>query len=683
MTNRLAPPRLAGLRFRQVHLDFHTSPLIPHVGAEFDADLFGRTLSDAHIDSITCFATCHHGLSYYPTTVGTMHPTLRHDLLGEQIAAAHRYGINVPAYITVVWNEHMATMHPEWRQVHRDGRLAGRMPVGPQPRGQWQWMCLNTPYADHIAAVTEEVIRLYPIDGLFLDIVMTISPGCACPACLHGMAAAGLDPENDADLRRYSLSVERDFIERISQIAWRMRPDLPLFFNSRLRLAGTPELGCRPEAPFYTHWEIESLPSGGWGYMHFPLYNRFFQTLDKPRMGMTAAFHRSWADFGTVKNQAALDYECARALAGGAVCSVGDQMHPNGILNPETYRRIGAAYAHIEACEPWCQQANPLAEVAILLRPQVATGTRPLGLESEEGAARMLLETGAQFAVIDREADFSAYTVIIAPDDVHLDEGLAARLRAYLAAGGALLCSHESGLTPSRETFALNDLMGVTYHGPARDDVEFLRPTAALGEAIPSMDHALYERGSAVQAWPQTSVLAEVISPYFSRTWAHFHSHAQTPPNHAAPIDRAAITVYGRVSYVSHPIFRSYRDHGYPIYRQIVQALLARFLPQPLIQSDLPTTAEVTLLHQPASAEGDRLVCHVLHYVPQRRAPDLDLVEDVIPLHNRHLMVRTEWTPARVYLAPARIPLATTTEGSYTHVALPQIDGHAMVIFEQ
>ena len=26
------------LRFRQIHLDFHTSPLIPGVGAEFDAD---------------------------------------------------------------------------------------------------------------------------------------------------------------------------------------------------------------------------------------------------------------------------------------------------------------------------------------------------------------------------------------------------------------------------------------------------------------------------------------------------------------------------------------------------------------------------------------------------------------------------------------------------------------------
>ena len=30
----------------------------------------------------------------------------------------------------------------------------------------------------------------------------------------------------------------------------------------------------------------------------------------------------------------------------------------------------------------------------------------------------------------------------------------------------------------------------------------------------------------------------------------------------------------------------------------------------------------------------ERLICHILHYVPQRPTPDLDLVEDVIPLHD-------------------------------------------------
>ena len=34
-----------------------------------------------------------------------------------------------------------------------------------------------------------------------------------------------------------------------------------------------------------------------------------------------------------------------------------------------------------------------------------------------------------------------------------------------------------------------------------------------------------------------------------------------------------------RVAYLSHPIFRAYQLHGYPVYRQIVAALLRLLLP--------------------------------------------------------------------------------------------------------
>ncbi len=673
------------LRCRQVHLDFHTSPLIEGVGADFDAEEFAHTLHDARIDSITCFATCHHGMSYYPTKVGTLHPHLKRDLLGEQIAACHRQGIRVPAYITVVWAEEQASQHPEWRQIRKDGMPAGRTPLGPVGLHDWQWLCMNSPYADHVAAVAEEVVRGYPVDGLFFDIVMTVQPGCVCRYCLSGMLAAGLNPEDDGDLRRHALTVERRFMERISTLVRGLRPDLTLFFNSRLRLSGDPATGIRPEAPYYSHWEIESLASGGWGYDHVALYNRFFQTFPEPRLGMTAAFHRSWADFGTVKSQAALDYECFRMLAGGAACSIGDQLHPRGALNGETYRRIGATYAAVEARDPGCRGAEPVVEVGLLLRPEVHSGTRSAGLAGEQGAMHMLLQLGVQFAVIDRDADFKAYRAIIAPDEVRFDPDLAAKFKAYLASGGAILLSHESGLRPDGQGFALENEMGVEYRGPAHYDVEFLRPAAALADEIPAMDHALYERGSAVRARAGATVLATIIPPYFSRTWRHFNSHAQTPPDTIATPAFDAIALRGRVAYLSHPIFHAYYQHGYPVYRQLAAALLRRLLPAPLLRSNLPTTAEVTLLRQAAKGTdgSERLICHILHYVPQRRTPDLDLVEDIIPLHDVTLEVRTGWTPRHAYLAPERAPLPVIVEGDYATVRVPIVHGHAMVVLER
>ena len=69
------------MRFRQVHLDFHTSPLIPGIGEKFDNKQWQDTLKEAAVDSITCFSCCHHGYSYHPTKVGKMHPHLKFNLL--------------------------------------------------------------------------------------------------------------------------------------------------------------------------------------------------------------------------------------------------------------------------------------------------------------------------------------------------------------------------------------------------------------------------------------------------------------------------------------------------------------------------------------------------------------------------------------------------------------------------
>ena len=52
------------MRMRQVHLDFHTSELIGNIAGEFDSEQFTSTLREAHVDSVTVFARCHHGMLY-------------------------------------------------------------------------------------------------------------------------------------------------------------------------------------------------------------------------------------------------------------------------------------------------------------------------------------------------------------------------------------------------------------------------------------------------------------------------------------------------------------------------------------------------------------------------------------------------------------------------------------------
>jgi len=102
------------LRFRQVHLDFHTSELIPGVGSEFCPDEFADTLKAAHVNSVTCFSRCHHGMIYHDTAKfpERRHPSLTCNLLREQIDACHARDIRVPIYITVQWDMYTCRRHP-------------------------------------------------------------------------------------------------------------------------------------------------------------------------------------------------------------------------------------------------------------------------------------------------------------------------------------------------------------------------------------------------------------------------------------------------------------------------------------------------------------------------------------------------------------------------------------------
>src|SRR5689334_5891031 len=143
------------LRMRQVHLDFHTPGAIPNVGADFDPKAFAETAAAAHVDSMTVFSRCHHGYSYHPAKIGTMHPGLNFDLLGAQIDALHGIGVRAPIYITVGWDELAADEHPEWLQIDSTGRIGRQRP---DDLSSWRFLDLASPYVDYVMALTEEVL---------------------------------------------------------------------------------------------------------------------------------------------------------------------------------------------------------------------------------------------------------------------------------------------------------------------------------------------------------------------------------------------------------------------------------------------------------------------------------------------------------------------------------------------
>jgi hypothetical protein len=263
---------------------------------------------------------------------------------------------------------------------------------------------------------------------------------------------------------------------------------------------------------------------------------------------------------------------------------------------------------------------------------------------------------------------------------------MAVKLRDYLSQGGKLVLTGESGLDFVGGAFALKEA-GLHSDGPLPWATPFIRvdEASALAPGVEPMDHVVYEPGWSVAADPGTDVLARVVPPYFDRTYAHFNSHAQTPPavSPGAPLPadaRPAATRRGDVVYVAFPLCRAYRRGGNRVYRTILANAIDALLPERQIRAALPSSGQVTLLRQPD--ERGRLVAHLLYYAAERRTAQLDIVEDVVTLHDVALAVRTDFTPSRVYEAPSGAALPFAVSGETVSLTLPSLTGHAMVVFE-
>jgi hypothetical protein len=660
------------LPFRQIHLDFHTGAAVPDVGAEWDAKAFARTLKAARVNSITVFAKCHHGHLYYNTKRAERHPGLKKglDLLGEQVEALHREGIRAPIYISVQCDEYAANTYPEWIAKNADGTNVGAKPLmNPYPWFNWQIMDMNSPYQEFLAEQTREVLRLFkPVDGIFFD--MCWDQPSVSKWAVAAMLKKNLNPENEADRAKHAREVALAYMARFHKMVQDATRGAGVYFNSR------PLFNLDTEIAYQEQVEIESLPTGGWGYMYFPINVRFARLWGKPYLGMTARFHKSWADFGGLKPEAALEYEMLQAVSHGARCSIGDQLHPRGYLDKATYELVGRVYSKVEAVERFVADAKAVSQVGVFMVHTGKTSSTQSVSRTAEGYTRVLQQLRHQFDVVLPTTDLDRYELLILPDNVRVTKESAARLKKYLKGGGKLLVTGLSGLSSDAAELLLPEL-GVKPQGMSPFQTVYLRFGKEVSAGVPRTDHVMYERGVRVLPTGGTRVLAQVVEPYFDRTWEHFSSHAQTPPARVSKFPAATINRAGNVAYISFPIFDAFATHGNLPYRQLVQNVLDLLLPDPLLRASGPSGLETTVLR-----DGSRTILNLLYYAPERRTPTLDIVEDVIPIAKIDVSLRVEKKPKIVRLQPQDKPLNFSLEAGRVSFTLPELRGHQMITIE-
>ena len=657
--------------FRQIHLDFHTSEQIENVCSEFDAEEFATTLEKAHVNSITLFSCCHHGMLYYDSKKypEMVHPHLVHrDLLREQTEACHRHGIEVNLYTTIRWNKPVADEHPEWICIDETGALQDYKGRGYFEPGFYKNLCVNTEYRDFLKDQFGEVLASIPAEGVWYDAAFVTE--CCCPTCIKMMKEKGMNPADPKDRREFSLMTYYDMVEDLTKFAKSFNPNFRVCYNK-----GHVGYLDKPVIDGYSYFSFESLPGADWGYLDFPVSAKYMRNFGKECLGLTSRFHTEWGDFHAYRNKAAMEYEVFSMLANGCKCTIGDQMDYWGKLHSDMYRQIGEVYASVEEKEPWCEGAYPITEIGVFTAEEFyATGKAGEIPGASEGAARMLMELGYQFDFIDSDSEFERYELLLLPDVIPVNERFAQKLSAYLKKGGKLIRTRDLVFDPEKERFLIGE-MAVTYHGKAPYSPDFIVPKDHLAEELAKGEHVMYDCGTLVEAGENATFVQMATRPVFNRTYEHFCSHLHSPSGREEVYP--AVVETENTAYFIHPVFSTYQKSAPRWYKILLGNELKRLLPTPLVRHNGPTAVTVNLLEQ-----ENRRILHILYYVPERKCKNLDIVEDVVPLYNLEIKMHCTREVKKVYLVPSQEEIMYRREEDNIIFTVPKVEGHQMCAIE-
>lgn len=655
------------MRNRQINLDFHTSEHIDGIGSRFSKENFQQALTVGHIDSITVFAKCHHGWAYHETEVNKMHPHLKFDLLAAQIEAAHEIGVKTPVYISVGYDERALREHEDWRMWTKEDYDAQRCPT--MESAMFHYACFNSEYIDYLMAEIEEVVKNYDADGIFLDIV---SPHeCYCPKCCAELEARGGKVGNLKDMLEFGEEVFERYYNRAREVVDKIKPGLPIFHN-----AGHVYRGRRDLMHHISHFEIESLPSGGWGYDNLPITAAYVRNFDKEFLSMTGKFHGTWGEFGGYKHTNALIYETALALANNAGCSVGDQLHPDGEMDLVTYKMIGKAYERVEKISKIQQGARNVADIGVLSAEAAYWHYKTIDFgfddpgyqESDTGAVRILNEGHYLFDFLDFDSDFSGYKLIILPDRIRLDGEIKLKLENYLKQGGKLLMSGSSGLLNNKDEF-FGDF-GISFKGKSEFSPVYTVPKFTFGE-IGNTAYVTYAKAYNIEADGKISI-ADRENPYFNRTSEHFCSHQHAPNNKNAVGSTAVIN--GNVAYIGINIFEEYAKTGCIFAKDFVRYVLEEMVEKSL-KCDIPSQGTATMLRK-----SDAEFVHLVYTPIVKRGDGIEVIEDIVPLYNVDCTVRTEIERvSEVKLMPDGKKIEFTQKDGKLCFTVPRVDCHAVI----
>jgi len=539
-------------------------------------------------------------------------------------------------------------------------------PDDPRPNYSWKRMdaSAGTPYHEMIMKQVEEICKRYKdLDGFWFDIYHVEKLNYNQYAMAR-MKKEGIDISDPKAVERSHALALKAHMKELRELVARYHPKATVFFNSATHLDDK-SIFTERLFDMNTHAELEDLPTTWGGYDKLPLEAKYHLQQGTPVVAMSGKFHKAWGEFGGFKHPDAIKYEAAAMIANGVSCNFGDQLHPSGEMDLETYRNIGEAYIYVEKIEKYGLGGVPSSKLGMWMT---------LDNVADHGVVNMLLELHDDFIVAD-EKNLDQLELLVIPSSNCLTEAQAEKINVWVKKGGKLIVFGKGALDKEGKQFVLN--VGADYLKKSDFQFDYTVVKQDVGNNIVTSPFLNYEAGLLVKPTSGTT-LAYIREPYFNRTYAKYNGHRETPYK-LEDSQYPAVVRNGNVIFFAHNLDQLYYTHGVRMHRELVKNAIDLLYQSPELKvNNLPSCGRVSFLNQ---KKDKRYVAHLL-YGPAILRGEVQVIEDLVPIPGVEIEVNVPEKVKNVYQIPEGRKLSFSKSGNQLKIKVPTFTMHTGIVLE-
>ncbi|MVM29066.1 hypothetical protein GO755_03410 [Spirosoma sp. HMF4905] len=653
----VSSPKPASKRYFGLHFDFH---------AIKDDSLIGRNLSEKSLDSLLTAVKpdfiqvdCkgHTGVSSYPSKAAnaTVAPHIVGDPLAFYRSVTRKHGVDLYLHYSGVYDDAALAKHPNWAVQKADGSInSSRTSV-------------HGPYADSLLIPQLNELADYGANGVWVDgecwaTVLDYSP----TALAKFRAETGIQTvprsDKDANYGAFKAFARRSFAQYIGHYVDAVHRHRPTF-----RIASNWAYSSMMPEPIKTNVDFLSgdlTPSNS--VNSAALEGRIMaaqgQLYHKPWDLMSWSF---WYEFNPVQRQGDqksavhLMQEAAEIISLGGGFQAYYQQRHNASIGLRELPVMAALSRFVRARQPFCEGSVPVPQIAVLY----ANSTVSAFNQSLFGNGQTQRISGVLTALLDAQLPvevlseqhlqgrMNQYPVIVVSQQDSLDTGFRKELLDYVRQGGHLLLigaqttrsfASELGIEPAGTVvkgpkWVLHNSSTVVLTGP-------FQPVRITGKDTKAID--LFLKSEAAD--PVAGVIATETS--FGK---------------------------GQLTAVYADLSSDYQKHQPARLRDFIASLARPLLPKPLVE-----VSGSHLVHVVLNRQHGRLALNLINTGGRHADPQVFTYDEVPPLTNLTIRLRTDVKPKRIVQQPENKVLPIHYANGIATVTVPKLGIHSVLMVE-